>query len=178
VTEISKPARTLPADRSGKGPEYGSIVHLCLEWMANGREPARRDIELMGVQFELDPAPVDEILAELDRVKQTELWRRAMAAPERHTEVPFSIMIDGAELGRQPRQVLLSGMIDLAFREGTGWHLVDYKTDRIVGDANAYAIFYAEQLRFYEKAWRRLSGCGPTELHLLFTDSCTEIGDR
>jgi len=172
VTEISKPARTLPADRSGKGPEYGSIVHLCLEWMANGREPTRRDIELMGVQFELDPAPVDEILAELQRLKQTELWRRAMAAPERHTEVPFSIMIDGAELGRQPGQVLLSGMIDLAFREGTGWHLVDYKTDRIVGDANAYAIFYAEQLRFYEKAWRRLSGCGQTEVHLLFTHSC------
>jgi ATP-dependent exoDNAse (exonuclease V) beta subunit len=146
--------------------------------MANGREPTRRDIELMGVEFELDPAPCDEVLSELLRVKQMELWRRAMAAPERHTEVPFSMMVDGTELGRQPGRVLLSGMIDLAFREGTIWHLVDYKTDRIVGDANAYVKFYAEQLRLYEKAWRQLSGCSRTELHLLLTDSCTEFGDR
>jgi ATP-dependent helicase/nuclease subunit A len=173
VTEIAKPPGGLPTGKSGRGPEYGSIVHRCLEWMANDREPTRRDIELLGVQFELDPAPADEILAELQRVKQSDLWHRAMSAPERHSEVPFSLMLDGTELGREPGQVLLSGIIDLAFREGDRWHLVDYKTDRIVGDANTFVTFYAGQLRLYEKAWHQLSGRAGSELFLFFTDSCT-----
>ena len=84
VTELAKPPTGAPSAVHGLGPEYGSVVHRCLEWMANGREPAKHDVELMSAEFELDPAPVDEILAELQRVKQTELWRRAMAASERH----------------------------------------------------------------------------------------------
>ena len=172
VTELAKPAAALSAAESGKGPEYRSIVHRCLEWMANGREPTRRDIELLGVEFELDPTPVDEILAELQRVKQSDLWRRAMAVPEHHTEVPFSLALDGANLGREPGPVMLSGVIDLAFREGDRWHLVNYKTDRIAGDASSRVAFYAEQLRLYREAWQHLTGRAPSETLLLFTDAC------
>ena len=173
VTEVAKAVGSLPVTESGKGPEYGSIVHKCLEWMAGGREPARHDVEQLGAEFELDPVPADEILAELQRVRGSDLWRRAMAAPERHTEVPFSLVLDGSEVGRQPGGVFVSGVIDLAFREGDRWSLIDYKTDRIAGDAEAHVAIYAEQLRLYKKAWHRLTGHAPAELFLLFTDTCT-----
>ena len=92
------------------------------------------------------------------------MLRRAMQADERLTEIPFSLMQDG---------VLLSGIIDLAFREAEHWCLVDYKTDRIPGNADAHVKFYAPQLRLYENAWHHLSACTVSELLLFFTDPCT-----
>ena len=51
---------------------------------------------------------------------QSELLKRVARADEAHREVPFAIMTaDG----------LMEGKIDLLFREGRRWTLVDYKTD-------------------------------------------------
>ncbi len=166
VTEIAKGTGAVPADKSGRGPEYGSVVHRCLEWMANNREPCGSDIESMCAEFDLQPAPVEEIQSELQRVKQSDLWCRAMSAAERHTEVPFSLMED---------RVLVSGIIDLAFREGERWSLVDYKTDRITGDATEHVTFYAPQLRLYAHAWEKLTGRPPSDLMLFFTDTACAI---
>ncbi len=35
---------------------------------------------------------------------------------------------------------------------------MDYKTDRIIGDAKPYVDFYAGQLQLYGKAWNKLPG--------------------
>jgi ATP-dependent helicase/nuclease subunit A len=165
VTELAKPAGALiPSDKPGRGPAYGTVIHRCLEWIAIGRQPSQSDIESMCAEFELDPAPVAEIQSELQQVKQSDLWRRILSANERLTEIPFSLMDDG---------VLLSGIIDLAFREGTRWCLVDYKTDRISASPDAHIKFYTPQLRLYEKAWKQLSSSSPAELILLFTGPCT-----
>jgi ATP-dependent helicase/nuclease subunit A len=165
VTEFAKPAGVaLPSERPGRGPEYGSVIHRCLEWLANGRQPSQADIEAMCAEFDLAPAPIADIETELRRVRESDLWRRAMSAAERQTEVPFSMMQDG---------VLLSGIIDLAFRENGRWCLVDYKTDRIPATPDAHIKFYTPQLRCYEKAWQQLSGGSPPELILFFTHPCT-----
>ena len=48
-------------------------------------------------------------------------------------------------------------MIDCAFREGDGWILVDYKTDKI-GDEEAFTEEYRPQLAWYREALSRLTG--------------------
>ena len=51
----------------------------------------------------------------------------------------------------------MQGVIDCAFREGDGWILVDYKTDR-VEDTDAFVALYRPQLKWYAEALRELSG--------------------
>lgn len=165
ATEIAKPAGELPKSESGAGRLYGSVVHKCLEWMAAGRNPETRDIERICTEFELSPKPVEAIAAELQKVSRSELWQRAMKASERHAEMPFSVFLEG--------NVLVSGVIDLAFKENGRWHLVDFKTDRIAGNAKAHVDFYSGQLQLYSKAWKKLTGTDVAEAVLFFTDSCT-----
>jgi ATP-dependent helicase/nuclease subunit A len=173
VTEIAKAPSALPASGPGMGTKYGSVVHRCLQWMAEGRQPGRRDIELMCEEFELESRPIDKVLEELQKVKQSTLWKRGMNAAERYAEIPFSLFLEGKEIGLQPGPVLVSGIIDLIFRENDRWCLVDFKTDRISGDVKPHVDFYSGQLRLYSQAWTKLSGNGVSELLLFFTDSCT-----
>lgn len=170
VTELAKTSVTLPFAKSGVGMQFGSVVHKCLQWMANGRQPSVRDIERMCEEFELDSKPVDKILDELKKVRQSELWQRAMKSSERHAETPFSLFLDGKELGLQPGPTFITGIIDLIFKENDHWCLVDFKTDRIEGEVKPHIDFYSGQLRLYSKAWKRLSGSDASETLLFFTD--------
>lgn len=172
VTDIAKSPSVLPASGTGMGSKYGSVVHRCLRWIAEGRQPGHRDIELMCKEFELDAKPIDKILEELQKVKQSELWRRAMNAAEHHSETPFSLFVEGKEIGLPPGPILVSGIIDLIFRENDRWCLVDFKTDRIPGDAKPHVDFYSDQLRLYGQAWKKLTGKQVSELLLFFTDPC------
>jgi ATP-dependent helicase/nuclease subunit A len=172
VTELAKTSAALPFVKSGVGMQFGSVAHRCLQWMADGRQPGVRDIERMCEEFELDSKPVDKILDELNKVRQSELWQRAMKASERHAETPFSLFLDGKEMGLQPGPTLVTGIIDLIFKENGRWCLVDFKTDRIEGDVKPHIDFYSGQLQLYSKAWKRLSGSDVSEILLFFTDPC------
>ena len=61
---------------------------------------------------------------------------------ERSVETPFIF----ADRGNQ----IVSGVIDLAFQDGTVWRIVDYKTD--VTTTNL-STSYARQLQVYERAF-------------------------
>ena len=53
--------------------------------------------------------------------------------------------------------MIVQGMIDCAFREGEGWILLDYKTDRI-RDEKAFMEEYRPQLEWYALALKQLTG--------------------
>ncbi len=78
------------------------------------------------------------------------LGRRLLASPLVRREWGFNFY-------RPDRNLLVQGVIDCAFREGDGWILVDYKTDR-VEDPEAFAAVYSPQLKWYAEALRELSG--------------------
>jgi ATP-dependent helicase/nuclease subunit A len=48
---------------------------------------------------------------------------------------------------------LLHGVIDLAFRTGDGWTLIDYKTDQLDPGVDQLAGRYAPQIRAYAAHW-------------------------
>ena len=99
----------------------------------------------------------DEAIVLIDRVRKSDLWKRVEESKERHTEVPFAMAIDGQEIGQAEGNCLLDGVIDLVFRENGKWVIVDYKTDRVVGDLEPYMNYYSPQVKLYAKAWEKLS---------------------
>ena len=60
-------------------------------------------------------------------------------------------------LRKPERDLLVQGIVDCAFREGEGWILVDYKTDRVESE-ELFTEIYRPQLRWYAEAVRELSG--------------------
>jgi ATP-dependent helicase/nuclease subunit A len=60
--------------------------------------------------------------------------------------------------------------VDLAFKEKTGWVLVDYKTDTIRDDDHLWELvhYYSPQVREYARRWEQLSGEKVAEYGLFF----------
>ena len=52
---------------------------------------------------------------------------------------------------------VVSGAIDLVYRAGDGWQIVDYKTDAGTGHAELQKR-YAAQLEAYRESWMRTAG--------------------
>ena len=67
------------------------------------------------------------------------------------------------------RRQIVSGVVDLMFRDATSWRIVDYKTDV---RKTELATAYAEQLKMYERA---LAGVGigdvTSEIHSVRIES-------
>ncbi len=81
----------------------------------------------------------------------SELGRRALASAECRREWAFNLRV------REPIDGVVQGVIDLCFREGDGWVLVDYKTDRVSG-AEALAPRYRAQVGYYRRALASATG--------------------
>jgi ATP-dependent exoDNAse (exonuclease V) beta subunit len=88
--------------------------------------------------------------------EQSALNRRAAQAARKHQEMDFLVEIGG---------VLLRGQIDLWFDDGGGPVLVDYKTDRYLGEERMRG--YELQLRLYALALRKLTGTPVREAWLV-----------
>lgn len=80
----------------------------------------------------------------------SQLGVRLLASPDIHREWEFNLYLN-------ERGILVQGMIDCAFREGDGWILLDYKTDRI-SDETAFVEAYRPQLAWYAVALEKLTG--------------------
>ena len=117
----------LPPHRGGDAMALGTEVH---EYLA-------------GVRTEVS----GEALALARVFEQSELGRRAARAQVRKQEMDFLVPADG---------ILLRGQIDLWFDEGRGPVLVDYKTDRFLGEARLRG--YELQVRLYAFALEQLTG--------------------
>ncbi|MCK5412222.1 MAG: UvrD-helicase domain-containing protein [Gemmatimonadetes bacterium] len=159
-----------------RGYEWGSVVHAALAAAARGvKGPALRLLcRSLLVEYELpvteagDPRYLHDLLELVRKVQGSELWRRALAADERHIEVPF------ASPYRGPSDVptTVEGVIDLAFREPDGWVIADYKTDR--GDDPDFErrkASYRRQVDIYSECWGELTQEPVKERILLFTAS-------
>ena len=106
----------------------------------------------------------------VERFFSSDIGKRMLASPEVHREWDFNLYLE-------ERGMILQGMIDCAFREGDGWILLDYKTDRI-RDEEAFTEEYRPQLEWYAVALRELTGKPVTEswLYALSVDKAMQVG--
>ena len=78
-------------------------------------------------------------------------------------EVPFSARSSDGTLPR-----VISGTVDLAFKEKDGWVIADYKTDKIDGNLDALTAYYKPQVEMYSEFWEEISGEKVKEAGLYF----------
>ncbi|MCA9739526.1 MAG: UvrD-helicase domain-containing protein [Gemmatimonadetes bacterium] len=160
--------------RGPRGYEWGSVVHATLAAAAHGR-PAE-ELRIVGrdllreyerpVDDAGEPTELMELLALVERIRGSDLWRRAEAASVRHVEVPIAVPLEDG--GEGP--AVLEGVLDLAFREADGWVVVDYKTDP--GDDPDFPVRsgrYRAQVELYARAWEEASGEPVVERAVFYT---------
>jgi ATP-dependent helicase/nuclease subunit A len=154
VTE-EDPARILRGPATGI--EWGDLIHALLEYAMSHPACTRTDLDRYARWLTLEKSElrgvVPEALDLVGRVMASETWVRAQAADECHVEVPFAI----TQPGPDGRPVVLSGVIDLAFRDADGWKIVDYKSDQVVSpDGRELVDKYAPQLDAYAAALKQI----------------------
>ena len=215
VTSLARSGEA-SADREieGRGREWGTAVHSLLLALGRARaqEPAGADARpVSGDELRrmagnalaavgLDRADEGALTSLAEAILRSGFWSRAMAAPRKHFEVPFTIRVgpedrDYAGLagaapfvargGARPvavaekAPIFLAGAIDLAFFEGGGWVIADYKSDRVPESGlGALVAHYRPQVELYTRFWERITGEKVKETGLYFTsvDTWVSVG--
>ena len=138
--------------RRPAGRRFGSLVHAVLAAVPldAGRPGIERSARLQGRLLGAADAEIEaaaEVAAAglahplFDRV------RRAAAAGECRREAPVTMRADDG--------VLVEGVVDLAFRDGDAWVVVDFKTDRELESA---LDLYRRQVQLYAEMVARATG--------------------
>jgi ATP-dependent helicase/nuclease subunit A len=156
-----------------RGVEWGEDMHVLLE--AAMRRPGA-DLESLARSLTRERELVDDddhrvklLLATVENVRQSAIWKRAQASKHVLAEVPLTMMAK-ADGTSSSLPTLQRGAIDLVFREASGWVIVDYKTDRVAGNSvKAKVEHYRPQVESYARAWARLVGEPVREIGLFFT---------
>ncbi|NPV70164.1 MAG: UvrD-helicase domain-containing protein [Firmicutes bacterium] len=98
-----------------------------------------------------EPGAVEGLINLVVPVVRSPLWSRMRNAEMRLFEVPFATRVDaGSPL------TVVTGVIDLVFKEADGWVLVDYKTDTGADDRELFQR-YAAQVLAYSTLWEDLT---------------------
>ncbi len=156
------------------GFEWGSVVHLVLSAAGEGMhgEPLTQLARDLLIEFERPvdatgaPTELQALLALVEAVRGSAVWRRAMKSDERYTEVPFAVNLAAQPGGRD----VLEGVIDLVFRENGHWVVADYKTDSGEDPEFEERVGrYRAQVDLYGECWERLTGEVVGERVLVFT---------
>ncbi len=155
TTEAPKDIPVLDVGREAgrpAGPRFGELVHAVLAQVPLSAGPhvveeaTALAARLFGATPVEEEAAARAVLAALAH-SVIERARAAEARGECRRETPVSLV---AEDG-----TLVEGIVDLAFREPSGWTVVDFKTDREVERAGAV---YRRQVSLYAEAIARATG--------------------
>ena len=155
--------------------EKGTAIHMAMQLIDFARcgslDEIRAEIERMKTMRLLSKAQAASIdPARLMAFFNSELGKRVLAVENIRREFKFSVLLP-TELvyGRGEGEVLLQGVIDLFFEEPDGIVLVDFKSDRVTAATRtARAEEYAGQLNAYAEALSRITGKPIKEKRLFF----------
>jgi ATP-dependent helicase/nuclease subunit A len=145
-------------DGRPRGRRFGTLLHLLFRdvpHLPHADPPAFDRDALPGLarlHGRLLGAPAAEVAAAVAAVAaalDSSLLRAAAAADELSREAPFTLRLDG--------DYLVEGIVDLAFRQGDAWTVVDFKTDDPDADP-ALLEQYRIQLAWYVAALESLHG--------------------
>ncbi len=145
---------------------WGTLIHGLLEHAVQHPAASRGDLERLARWLTVETPALRPLVGQavdlVEGVRSASFWPEVLEAPESHVEVPFAIRVEpkrslpGGPTAETP--TVVRGVIDLAFRAGAGWRILDYKTDRAPGDEAAVRARHGAQVRQYAAAWERASG--------------------
>lgn len=153
----------------GEGKEWGTLVHRFFERLPS---PLPEEAEIRRIAMEVlekRPSRVDYLV---------DLTRNEIIMQIFETEFD--------EVYREERVVLcesgflIAGIIDRLWKDSHGWHIVDFKTDAVVGrERIEKANYYAPQLEVYRRALAKARNIEPSDIRvsILFTHDPLELVD-
>ncbi|MEE8546834.1 MAG: PD-(D/E)XK nuclease family protein, partial [bacterium] len=84
---------------------------------------------------------------------------------------PFSLSREQDVDDGKKISTLLTGVIDLAFKEPDGWVIVDYKTGgKRAEEVEKLAQHYRSQIGLYSESWEYITGFSVKEKGFYFVD--------
>ncbi len=155
---VSKPAFL----QSGglNAAQKGTLTHKVLQ-LCDFAQPFDEQLSRLVQQGVLTEAESRELnLAELQAFFASDLCRRIVASPQVIKEKKFAMLMPVTEIYPElpaafdSEQVVVQGMVDLAFEEDGELVVVDYKTDHGV-DEQELLDRHAQQLKIYVRALSR-----------------------
>ena len=149
--------------------ELGTVLHRCfelLDFRDNQSAQALSSAVIAESNFShpVNADSISELLKKmLQKFNSTKLARDLANADEIHREIDFVTSFGS---------VTLNGQIDLLYRLGENWHIVDYKSDFVTPDSLTDKLKnYALQLGVYADAIYRHFGVLPKSTSLYFMRS-------
>ncbi len=176
-TKTGRPGDALHADspQNGYGEPFGAGVHVLLEQCVRARhdDPRMSDEAVHAVLrqegAQTSPDELNRAKVMIDRFLESQIWDELGHADPVYTEYPIA-----HQTTNDSGPVLRRGVIDLAYRTGEGWALVDYKSDRVAQPASKTLSDdhpYARQIRTYAQGWRAVLNEPVRRAGLWFADS-------
>ena len=177
-----KPAFMREKDDSKPANEIGTLYHLVMSEIdldrirREGTDCVEDELKRLAAEKLMTPDDLTYIKPEkIACFFNSPLGKRMLASSEIRREAPFQINISAAEYdpsltGCDGETVILQGIIDCFFREGDGYILYDYKTDKVYNNADELRRTYSKQLELYTKAIETLTGVKVKEAYLYLFD--------
>ena len=172
LEQADEPAFEEPAFETGYDVlAAGSAVHRVLERMPLHDAQKRR--AYLDAQPELSAFHRRAV----ERFTSSPLFLRMSASARVEREWSFVCPFPARELtdADSDEPVLLQGVIDACFVEDGAWVLLDYKTDRVEGDPDAYAQKHTKQVSLYAKVLERLTGMPVRERYVVLLGADAEV---
>ncbi|MGD9676981.1 MAG: UvrD-helicase domain-containing protein [Vulcanibacillus sp.] len=150
----------------GGGLAWGNAVHRTLEYLVKDNGNIEAIVESALMEYDVSLERKNELISLVDKFKQSAIWVRIEKAEAKFAEVPFSIKVDNQhsifELIKLDGDIpiILTGTIDLLFKEDGEWVVVDYKTDHATteDDYNKLREIYKTQTKIYSFVIEELLG--------------------
>lgn len=154
-------------DRGDAGAELGTLIHLVMQHLDFSMEGEEQVMALLAqlkdrqILTEAEVARIRPFAKRIAGFLRSDIAMRARAAKEIRREIPFSLMAAADELGmgQSREQIMLQGIIDMAFLEEDGYVIVDYKSNMVDEERMArLAEHYRMQMQLYRMALEQVSG--------------------
>lgn len=149
------------------GADFGIVMHKLYEKLVKNGEVTEIDIltELNENNVKKDKAVIAKKL--ISNYKNSSIYNRIKKSKNVLCEVPFSLKINKEENEfnnlvetKENSPAIVSGIVDLVFKEDDGWVILDYKTNVVdkKEDLETLKKHYSNQLKLYSAAFERISG--------------------
>ncbi len=154
------------------GTEWGTVIHLLLESAMSDPDADLNSLAVValrdnGLESELAERAIESVKA----VIASPVWSRAATSEHKLMEVPFSLSREQDVDDGKKISTLLTGVIDLAFKEPDGWVIVDYKTGgKRAEEVKKLAQHYRSQIELYSESWEYITGFSVKEKGFYFVD--------
>jgi len=154
------------SEDTGRGMSWGRVIHKMLEAFARD-ETVNLEVlaDKLLIEEERETSEKDAVLYTVKTVITSDFWQRVKNSERVLIEAPFSHQIVTEGIPK-----IISGVMDLVFKETDGWVIADYKTDKVNGNLEDLISYYKPQIEMYSQYWVEMTGEKVKERGIYFVD--------